>query len=71
MIMVDSGKQDCEWGYTNLDGIVESVLLNPAGIREQVQIKTGIRDETPIYVDDIPKLVKALQSAYTYSQQEK
>lgn len=71
MIMVDSGKQDCEWGYTNLDGDIESVHLSLYGGGGEVQIRHGLDKISCFYLSDVPNLIKALQAAYTYSQQEK
>lgn len=74
MIMVDEevGKKTEEkFGYINQSGVVEYVSV----IKEFEDI-VSLRDEfnselADIYVEDIPKMIKALQAAYNFAMEAK
>lgn len=51
-----------EWAYTNENGEIESVLLEDDIIRLEVAGGGGIY----ICLQDIPKLIKALQCAHSH-----
>jgi hypothetical protein len=74
MIMVDEevdNKTEEKFGYTNQSGVVEYVLV----IKDFEDI-VSLRDEfnselADIYIEDIPKMIKALQAAYNFAKEDK
>jgi len=55
------------FAYTNQDGDIEEVVYD----WDMVTIRYGCEDGgscSEIYINDIPKLIKALQAAYDYRQ---
>jgi hypothetical protein len=68
-IMVDEeGRDDSvmQWGFTNEYGNVEFVSLNWETISVCDDEGGKVSD---FFIQDIPKLIKALQAAYNFKQQ--
>ena len=65
MYMVDKEKEVInEFGYTNQDGDIESVRYDKEGSLVVIDIGDGIG--IPVYPEDVPNLVKALQHMQKY-----
>ena len=67
MIMVDEVVNDGKFGYKNRHGIIEFVeVLCGASIGIVDFYVDGVI--APIYTEDIPKLIEALQAAEEYAE---
>lgn len=65
MYMVDKEKEVInEFGYTNQDGGIESVRYDKEGSLVVIDVGDGIG--IPVYPEDVPNLVKALQHMQKY-----
>jgi hypothetical protein len=63
--MVDKEKEVInEFGYTNQDGGIESVRYDKEGSLVVIDVGDGIG--IPVYPEDVPNLVKALQHMQKY-----
>jgi hypothetical protein len=63
--MVDKEKEVInEFGYTNQDGGIESVRYDEEGSLVVIDVGDGIG--IPVYPEDVPNLVKALQHMQKY-----
>lgn len=61
-IDVDTNTEACEgYRYTNRDGNYEKVSRSYNGI---VRVWDSTDDTISVYIQDIPKLIKALQTSY-------
>jgi len=65
MIMVDEeyNEFDNKFGYTNKEGVVEYVQLE-----SDYGSIIDFHNNPEIYIEDIPKLIKALEAAKTYAE---
>lgn len=67
MIMVDNDNLDGKFGYTNVEGDVEYVEVSENYPDAVVIYNWNHNGLNEVYVKDIPKLIKALQAAYDYT----
>jgi len=66
MIMVDADLES-KFGYTNADNEIEYVEVFP---EFYASLYTN-GERLDVYIEDIPKLIKALQAAYTHAKGNK
>lgn len=66
MYMVDNDVAvNSEFGYTNQDGDIESVRYNEEGSLVVINVGEGVGN-APVYPEDVPNLIKALQHMQKY-----
>ena len=63
MIFVDAQVNDGKYAYTNLDGEIEGVLIGNSCVTFQQGSDLESCLNT-IWIQDIPKMIKALEAAY-------
>jgi len=75
MIMVDNTEVTDnvqQFGYKNKYGIVEYIGVDLLGHEDTVEIADEQGDYIQhIYIEDIPKMIKALQAAYNFAMEDK